>query len=575
MGKEKNAEECTEPVPDPEPETKRYRTRSGKAKTQPWNTPAKSIQEFEQFIEDHTDASKTKVCSLKLRTAPERIPMWIDANKAYFSESRESETGYKFTWKNTDMQLSVTDPSKSGDSIKVLTIHFYHTGTILLHGKGSKWYVESIFPQVKEAVNELVCESLRQDGGHDNEQSAPGGTGTIDNNVETMETGSGDEASAMTVADNDCQESNGDPNQTTTPKPNTADPTEEKNRKKEVAEQAQHIEELKSELQRQRDIAAGLTETLASQRADHEALQAQVVLLTNQAQSDGTLTRHRCSDSQTVNSRIQRLYSEIVTGAENSTDTQKPPGTTVTRTLENPAPQAPMNPATQTPTNPATRAPASPATQTPANPTSNPAIRAPVNPPTQTEGNRAKSASIQNARVEKTCLKDKKLIYVRHRLLSEDRTLYKPDGIHIRPDTGVRLMVADVKRTLRHHEETTASRQRWNPDRQHTRPARETMSMRSSGQYTTTPHSQLGLFPGAPREPPFSWNSAPAPRPPPQWNNWNRQAGPMWAEPETQDKRQPRGTRCHMGLVIFQVFSIKCGIILYLQQDAETKQPAP
>eukprot|EP00058_Branchiostoma_floridae_P003073 XP_002588561.1 hypothetical protein BRAFLDRAFT_79511 [Branchiostoma floridae] len=97
MGQEKNAEECTEPMPEPEPKTKKYRTRSGNAKTKPWNTPTKNSQEFEQFTDDHTDASKTKVCSLKLRTAPERIPMWIDANKAYFNESRESETGYKFT----------------------------------------------------------------------------------------------------------------------------------------------------------------------------------------------------------------------------------------------------------------------------------------------------------------------------------------------------------------------------------------------------------------------------------------------------------------------------------------------
>eukprot|EP00058_Branchiostoma_floridae_P027249 XP_002612740.1 hypothetical protein BRAFLDRAFT_97280 [Branchiostoma floridae] len=36
-----------------------------------------------------------------------------------------------------------------------------------------------------------------------------------------------------------------------------------------------------------------------------------------------------------------------------------------------------------------------------------------------------------------------------------------------------------------------------------------------------------------------------------------------------------RCTRCHIGLMTFEVISFKCGIILYLQQDAETKQPAP
>eukprot|EP00058_Branchiostoma_floridae_P003763 XP_002589251.1 hypothetical protein BRAFLDRAFT_74591 [Branchiostoma floridae] len=60
MGKEKNAEKCTGPMPEPEPKTKKYRTRSGNAKTKPWNTPTKSIQEFEQFTEDHTNTSKTK-----------------------------------------------------------------------------------------------------------------------------------------------------------------------------------------------------------------------------------------------------------------------------------------------------------------------------------------------------------------------------------------------------------------------------------------------------------------------------------------------------------------------------------
>ncbi|KAI8495034.1 hypothetical protein Bbelb_270200 [Branchiostoma belcheri] len=725
MGREKTDAEPG----SPEPKTKKYRTRSGNAKTKPWNTPAKNIQEFEEIIEDHTDAEKTKVCSLKVRTHSDRIPMWIDANKAYFNGSLESNTGYKCTWKNKDMQLAVTDPSKPGDNGKVLTIHFYHTGTILLHGKGSKWYAESIFPKVKEAVNKLVRESLRQDGGPDNDQAVPGATGTIDDNCETIDTSSNSVTAAMTATDdNDSQEHDADPTQTTTPEPVVEDLTVEKenkseyttpksvssptirkvlggleniilspfskgksreerqradrsrralinenspkeqppntegnaeqiytalvddlnelktlvfrnketidkqgetinnlqcnlqNRKKEIAKQAQHIEDLKTELQRQRDITNGLTETLASQRADHEALQAQVVLLTNQAQAVATSTKPKCSDSQGDKSRFDRLYSEIVTNS-------------VTKSPAGPATQVPTGPATQAPTGPATKSPVGPATQAPAGPAGDIAAstrtentrattqvrvfadslwndvdptklykhkntnivksttlpraieRINTSPDTTTElviihvGSNdmdntksrpdsvdicveqtrelidAAKSSYPNAKIaisqvlprgmnmesglnrniasynttiERSCQEDNKLTYIRHRLLSEDRTLYKPDGIHIRPDTGVRLMVADVKRTLRHQDEATARRRRWNTDGQDTKPVRRT-PMRGSELY-----SQLDQCP------PFPWNNPsprppPAPRPPPQWTSWNRQTGPMRAE--TQDKR--------------------------------------
>ncbi|KAI8497654.1 hypothetical protein Bbelb_243060 [Branchiostoma belcheri] len=94
-----------------EPETtKRYRTRSGNTKTKAWNTPAKDIPQPETIIEDHTDANKSKVCSLKFRTSPDRVPMWIDVSKAKFDESFEAETGHKFTWKGS--QLSIIDPTK-------------------------------------------------------------------------------------------------------------------------------------------------------------------------------------------------------------------------------------------------------------------------------------------------------------------------------------------------------------------------------------------------------------------------------------------------------------------------------
>eukprot|EP00058_Branchiostoma_floridae_P027938 XP_002613429.1 hypothetical protein BRAFLDRAFT_84552 [Branchiostoma floridae] len=45
--------------------------------------------------------------------------------------------------------------------------------------------------------------------------------------------------------------------------------------------------------------------------------------------------------------------------------------------------------------------------------------------------------------------------YTRHMLLSEERSLYKHDGIHITPDAGLSFLVADVKRTLRQHQQST------------------------------------------------------------------------------------------------------------------------
>eukprot|EP00058_Branchiostoma_floridae_P022015 XP_002607505.1 hypothetical protein BRAFLDRAFT_69936 [Branchiostoma floridae] len=48
----------------------------------------------------------------------------------------------------------------------------------------------------------------------------------------------------------------------------------------------------------------------------------------------------------------------------------------------------------------------------------------------------------------------------------------------------------------------------------------------------------------------------------------SNKVGPMGLPPQPVQ-------RCHMGLVIFEVFITKCGIILYLLQDAETTQPVP
>ncbi|KAI8493179.1 hypothetical protein Bbelb_291830 [Branchiostoma belcheri] len=61
-----------------------------------------------------------------------------------------------------------------------------------------------------------------------------------------------------------------------------------------------------------------------------------------------------------------------------------------------------------------------------------------------------KNIATYNSIIEKSYL-DHKLIYIRHRLLSEK---YKRNGIYPRHDAGVRLIVEDVKRTLRHYEKT-------------------------------------------------------------------------------------------------------------------------
>ncbi|KAI8491959.1 hypothetical protein Bbelb_303320 [Branchiostoma belcheri] len=86
-----------------------------------------------------------------------------------------------------------------------------------------------------------------------------------------------------------------------------------------------------------------------------------------------------------------------------------------------------------------------------------------------------KNIAMCNDNVEKLCLEDDRLFYIRHRLLSQERSLYKPDRIHITPDAGVSLLVADVKRTLRHHQQsvTDTSRQHSSHSGQQTRPLRK------------------------------------------------------------------------------------------------------
>ncbi|CAH1248412.1 Hypp8127 [Branchiostoma lanceolatum] len=181
--------------------TKKYRTRS--VNTKPWNTPAKDIQEFEVLSEDYTDSERTKVCNLKCRTSSDRIPLWINATKTHFDEELGKQTGYTFTWKDKNSQLSITDPTKSGDSSKILTIHFYKSGTILIHGKGSNWFAEAVFPKVKIAINSATstssCQS--QDGGQIAEKLTVNEVGTIDNNLGTIETDTDADKSAMMASD--------------------------------------------------------------------------------------------------------------------------------------------------------------------------------------------------------------------------------------------------------------------------------------------------------------------------------------------------------------------------------------
>ncbi|XP_035688722.1 uncharacterized protein LOC118424284 [Branchiostoma floridae] len=167
-----------------------------------------------------------------------------------------------------------------------------------------------------------------------------------------------------------------------------------------------------------------------------------------------------------------------------------------------------------------------------------------------------------NDAIERSCLADNDLIYIRHRLLSEDRSLYKPDGIHIKPDTGVRLLVADVKRTLRHQREAHAvnrtDRQDRNPTSQHRNPGRNGASV--SYRTQSDRHQPLGPRQEPPRKPVqpdrrpspgplrmpqrnppllFPWNQVP-PSPP----QWNHKTGPSFAE--TGDKRQTVETLMNM-----------------------------
>ncbi|CAH1242683.1 Hypp6949 [Branchiostoma lanceolatum] len=740
MGRETSGDGGT-----PEPETtKRYRTRSGNAKTKPWNTPARDIPEFETIVEDHTDANKSKVCSLKFRTSQDRVPVWIDASKAILDESCETQTGYKFTWKGP--LLSVTEPTKSGDN-KIVTIHFYQTGTILIHGNGSNWYAREVFPQVKEIVNNKSIDASRaQDGGHDNEEPVVDRTETIGTNPEH-------EAAAMTASDTSLDQTTtpqsirsdltlekenpsehttskslksptirrvlgglenillshfskvrdstgkGKPQQTSRPRralpidddKDKSPPSEKcssahetlytslvdevnelksvvfsnkvtmdnqakciddlkanlQNRKKEVEKQARQIQDLTTELQHQRDISERL-----------EALQAQVTLLSNQSANTTTSPVHG-NPRQDV-SRIDRLYAEVVSGQEcfppamklpaslgleasvtahtlpttTPGDSTHPPTVPPTHATAGPDKKSP---ATQVPAAPRTPAPVAPGTgRTPASTTAQtrttPANRTRTTSDTRTQvrilsdslwndvdhtrmfmhksasitksstlqkakenatmfpddntelviihvgsndmdntknqpdsvnmcveqtykliecaktsyptakiamsqvlprgknmlSNLNKNIAAYNSTIEKSCLEDNKLIYIRHRLLSEDRSLYKHDGIHLRPDAGVKLLVADVKRTLRHHQDST---------RQHREAARG-----PNTQFHMQPSQHPPPFWKTPQNPPQMYprdTARPLSR---QENNWSRQ--PEWTS--TQDKRRTVEQLVHM-----------------------------
>ncbi|XP_035675450.1 uncharacterized protein LOC118415177 [Branchiostoma floridae] len=742
MGRETSGDSGT-----PESETtKRYRTRSGNTKTKGWNTSAKNIPEFETIIEDHTDASKSKVCSLKFRTSKDRVPVWIDASKAVFSDSLGKQTGYKFTWKGS--QLSVSKPTETGDNAKILTIHFYNTGTILIQGNGSNWYAREIFPQVKELVsnNQIGASCDAQDGGHDNEDLATERTETIDDNLETIGTSSQDDAPAITTSGTsteptktssvtvDPTQEKENSSQNTIPKSPITSPTlrrvlggleniiltplskvrnsgknkegrpqhesrsrralptddvqdkstSEKcnsvhetlytslvddlnnlkslvfsnkvtmdnqqkcindltanvqNRKKEVEKQARQIQDLNTELERQREISKDLAKTISSQKADQEALQAQLTLLLNQPQpqSVSSTASRVCSNSQQDDSRIQRLYAEVVSGLEHpnsSPATQIPkPSDSEAPTTTNTQPRAPTTAISQPPVTTDTQPPATPPTRERVVPDK----QTPVTPAAQTSGNvkvrvladslwndvdptimfkdrtatitksttlrkasenalmlpdnntelviihvgsndmdntkdrndsvnicveqttklidRAKTSypnakiamsqvlprgsntqstlnkniATYNNAIEQSCLEDNKLIYIRHRLLSQDRSLYKRDGIHLTPDAGgVKLMVADVKRTLRHRQEAMDSRQR-------TKQARGPQWMPS-----TQPYPRPGQHPpplwNTPRNPPQMYPRNPARAPSRQGTDWNN----------TRDKQQTVEKLLHM-----------------------------
>eukprot|EP00058_Branchiostoma_floridae_P008521 XP_002594009.1 hypothetical protein BRAFLDRAFT_68552 [Branchiostoma floridae] len=109
------------------------------------------------------------------------------------------------------------------------------------------------------------------------------------------------------------------------------------NRKKEVEKQARQIQDLNTELERQREISKDLAQTTSSQKADQEALQAQLTLLLNQPQSVNTTTSRVHDSSQQDDSRIQRLYAEVVSGLEHQTNSS-------------PAVQIPTSPDSKAPT---------------------------------------------------------------------------------------------------------------------------------------------------------------------------------------------------------------------------------
>ncbi|CAH1240884.1 Hypp6157 [Branchiostoma lanceolatum] len=108
-----------------------------------------------------------------------------------------------------------------------------------------------------------------------------------------------------------------------------------------------------------------------------------------------------------------------------------------------------------------------------------------------------RNIAMYNNTIEKSCLEDSSLIYIRHRLLSEDRSLYKNDGIHLRPDAGIRLMVADAKRTMRHHRDST---------RQPTEAARGPQWM-PNPQLHMQPSQHPPPFWKTPRNPPHAYTS--------------------------------------------------------------------
>ncbi|KAI8490182.1 hypothetical protein Bbelb_319200 [Branchiostoma belcheri] len=396
-----------------------------------------------------------------------------------------------------------------------------------------------------------------------------------------------------------------------------------------VEKQAQQIEDLNAELQRQREIAKNLEDALATQQTAQEALQAQVLILANQAQSSTIPTKPVQNKAKSDDSRIHRLYSEIVAGAQDSVDSAISHDVQAEPTTQDTQTSAP----TSTETDGNTSAPTP--TQKDMNATAQVRIFADslwndVDPKkmykhksvniiktttlpkaadkietTQDTGTElviihvgsndldntkarpdskdicveqtfkvidSAKRSFPNARItmsqvlprgmnmnshlnrniasyndviERACVQDEKLTYVRHRLLSEDRSMYKADAIHIKPDTGVRLMVADVKRTLRHQQLATTRNQDRNPIPQH---------RNSSGKLPTSTSAQQ-TQPERRHPPSLRWNPSrkPEQRPLPTWNQapppppqWIRQSGPPGTRAHQQDKRQTVETLINM-----------------------------